>query len=132
MIYYNGIIMKGNDNMKKNKIILKYCPNYYKIENFDFDEDDYITIKLISIYEDYIFNIDEKDEENIKKISILDLVLGKYVDDYTFRKEIKNGVLNIRVKRGSDIIETIVNSLISLFENYEEGYTRNIYFARWI
>lgn len=124
--------MKGNDNMKKNKIILKYCPNYYKIENFDFDEDDYITIKLISIYEDYIFNIDEKDEENIKKIGILDLVLGKYVDDYTFRKEIKNGVLNIRVKRGSDIIETIVNSLISLFENYEEGYTRNIYFARWI
>lgn len=124
--------MKGNDNMKKNKIILKYCPNYYKIENFDFDEDDYITIKLISIYEDYIFNIDEKDEENIKKIGILDLVLGKYVDDYTFRKEIKNGVLNIRVKRGSDVIETIVNSLIMLFENYEEGYTRNIYFARWI
>lgn len=118
--------------MKKNKIILKYCPNYYKIENFDFDEDDYITIKLISIYEDYIFNIDEKDEENIKKIGILDLVLGKYVDDYTFRKEIKNGVLNIRVKRGSDVIETIVNSLIMLFENYEEGYTRNIYFARWI
>ena len=124
--------MKGNDNMKKNKIILKYCPNYHKIENFDFEEDDYISLKLINIYEDYIFNIDEKDEENIKKINILDKILAKYVDDYTFRKEIKNGVLNIRVKRGNNVIEAIVNSLIMLFENYEEGYTRNIYFARWI
>lgn len=118
--------------MKKNKVILKHCPNFYKIKNFEFDDQDYISIKLISIYEDYIFNIDEKDQTSIKKVEELDKILGKYVDDYTFRKEIKHGVLNIKVKRGTDVIETIVNSLIALFENYEEGYTRNIYFARWI
>lgn len=118
--------------MKKNKTILKYCPNFYKIKDFDFEEDDYITQKLITIYEDYIFNIDEKDKESLEKIKRLDKILYKYIDDYTFRKEIKNGVLNIRVKRGTDIIETIVNNLISLFEEFEDGYTRNIYFARWI
>ena len=62
----------------------------------------------------------------------IDNILSKYIDDYTFRKEIKNGVLNIKVKRGSDVIQTIIDSLIRLFENYEDGYTRNIYFARWI
>ena len=124
--------MKGRDNMKKNKLILKYCPNFYKIKDFDFEEDDYITIKLITIYEDYIFNINLNDESEIKKAKELDKILSKYVDDYLFRKEVKSGVLNIRVKRGTDILETIVNSLISLFESYEEGYTRNIYFARWI
>lgn len=118
--------------MKKNKTILKYCPNFYKIKDFDYEEDDYITQKLITIYEDYIFNIDEKDNEEVEKIKILDKILYKYIDDYTFRKEIKQGVLNIRVKRGSDIIETIVNNLISLFDAFEDGYTRNIYFARWI
>ena len=118
--------------MKKNKTILKYCPNFYKIKDFDIEEDDYITLKLITIYEDYIFNIDVKDNESLTKIKKLDKILAKYVDDYTFRKEIKNGVLNIRVKRGSDVIETIINNLLSLFEKYEEGYTRNIYFARWI
>ena len=124
--------MKGRDNMKKNKIILKYCPNFYKIKDFDIEEDDYITLKLITIYEDYIFSIDERDKDAIEKIKNLDKILAKYVDDYNFRKEIKTNFLNIRVKRGTDVIETIVNSLISFFEDFEEGYTRNIYFARWI
>lgn len=118
--------------MKKNKTILKYCPNFYKIKDFDIEEDDYITLKLITIYEDYIFNIDEKDNDSLEKIKMLDKILYKYIEDYTFRKEIKKGVLNIRVKRGTDVIETIVNYLISLFDAFEDGYTRNIYFARWI
>ena len=132
LLYYNLTIMKGRDNMKNNKEILKYCPNFYKITNYDFEDEDCISLKLINIYEEFIFNINLNDESEIKKAKELDKILSKYVDDYLFRKEVKSGVLNIRVKRGTDILETIVNSLISLFESYEEGYTRNIYFARWI
>ena len=118
--------------MKKNKMILKHCPNFYKINNFEFEEEDYISLKLVNIYCDYIFNIDENNENDIKKIEDLDNVLSKYIDDYVFRKEIKKGLLTIKVKRGTNIIETIVDALLSLFEKYEEGYTRNIYFARWV
>lgn len=118
--------------MKKNKIILSHCKNFYKIKNYEYESGDYITDKLISIYEDYIFNINEKNDNDLKKIETLDLMLGKYVDDYSFRKEIKNKVLSITVSKGTNIIESIVNALIKLFENYEEGYTRNIYLARWI
>lgn len=118
--------------MKKNKVIINNCPNFYKIKNFDIEESDYITDKLISVYEDYIFNIDIKNKESLDKVRELDLILGKYVDDYSFRKEIKQGVLNIKVVRGTNIMESIVDALISLFQKYEEGYTRNIYFARWI
>ena len=118
--------------MKKNKVIINNCPNFYKIKNFDIEESDYVTDKLISVYEDYIFNIDIKNKESLDKVRELDLILGKYVDDYSFRKEIKQGVLNIKVVRGTDIMESIVDALISLFQKYEEGYTRNIYFARWI
>jgi hypothetical protein len=124
--------MKGSYNMKKNKVILKHCPNFYKINNFEFDEEDYISLKIVNIYSDYIFNIDENNSEEIKKIEELDTILSKYIDDYVFRKEIKEGLLNIKVKRGTNIIETIVNALLHLFEKYEEGYTRNIYFARWV
>ena len=118
--------------MKKNKIILNHCKNFYRIKNFEYDNEDYITNRLISIYEDYIFNIDEKDVNELKKIEQLDYILGKYIEDYKFRKEIKNKVISIRVSKGSDILDAIVNALIRLFESYEEGYTRNIYFARWI
>ena len=41
--------------MKKNKIILKHCPNFYKIINFEFLEEDSISAKLIGIYENFIF-----------------------------------------------------------------------------
>ena len=118
--------------MKKNKIILNHCKNYYKIEDFEYDSDDFITSKLISLYEEYIFNINEKNNDDIKRIETLDIILGKYVDDYVFRKEIKKQVMSISVRNDSNFIESIVNSLINLFENYEDGYTRNIYFARWI
>ena len=124
--------MKGSYNMNKNKLILKHCPNFYKINNFEFDEEDYITLKIFNIYEDYIFNIDETNEEELKKVEDLDYVLSKYIDDYSFRKDVQKGLLDIRVKRDANIIETIINAILKIFEKYEEGYTRNIYFSRWV
>ncbi len=118
--------------MVKNKIILKHCPNYYNIKNYEVDEDDYLSMKLISIYEEYIFSIDETNQESLKKIEELDTILKKYITDYNFRKELKIGLTKIRVKRDNNILESIVNGIISLFDNYEEYYTRNIYFARWV
>ena len=118
--------------MNKNKIILENCPNFYKIKNYEFEEDDYITLKIIGIYEDYIFNIDNNNLEEINKIKELDTILGKYICDYNFRKEMQRGLLNLKVKRGSNITDIIIDSLLSLYNSYEDGYTRNIYFARWI
>jgi len=132
MIYYNLFRMKGIEIMKKNKIILKHCPNFYKIKNYEFDENDYITLKIIGVYEDYIFNIDEKNNEEIEKVKELDTIISKYIDDYNFRKEIKKGLMSLKIKRGSNIIDIIIDSIISLYNCYEDGYTRNIYFARWI
>ena len=118
--------------MQKNKIIIKNCPNFYKIKNYEFDENDYVTLKIVGVYEDYIFNIDEKNSSEIEKAKEIDNIIGKYIDDYNFRKEIKNGLMSLKIKRGSNIIDIIIDSVISLYNNYEDGYTRNIYFARWI
>ena len=118
--------------MNKNKKVLKYCKNFYKIKDYDYDESDFITDKLFSIYEDYIFSIDDTNDVSLKKAEKLDTILGKYINDYEFRKCIKDGVLKIKVNRNCDIHDAIVDALIKLFEIYEEGCTRNIYIARWI
>lgn len=118
--------------MNKNKNILNQCKNFYKIKDFDYDSDDFITDKLISIYEDYIFDATEDNIESINRIKKLDLIMGKYISDYEFRKAIKKGVLEIKVKKSCNIVDAIIDALLNLFENYEEGYTRNIYIARWI
>ncbi len=118
--------------MNKNKSILKHCPNFYKIKNFAFEDGDYISLKLVSIYEDFIFSIDSNDINEVKRVESLDSILSKYIDDYNFRKEIRDGLLKVKVKRGTNIVDAIINSIISLFDKYEDGYTRNIYFARWV
>ena len=118
--------------VKKNKQILKHCPNFYKIVNFEFFEDDALSEKLISVYEDFVFKVELNDKPMIAKLEQLDLVLSKYIDDYFFRKELKCEMKRIQVRKDEDILLAIVNWIIRVFDNYEVGYTRNIYFSRWL
>ena len=118
--------------MKKNKKILKHCPNFYKIMNFEYFEDDNLSEKLINIYEDFVFKVDLNNKKQIEKLESLDLVINKYIDDYFFRKELRTEMKKIKVRKDEDLLEQIVKWIIDVFDNYEVGYTRNIYFSRWI
>ena len=118
--------------MKKNKQILKHCPFFYKIINFDYFEDDDLSEKLIDIYHRFVFMVDATDSKQVKRLEELDLILNKYIDDYFFRKELRAQMENIKVRKGTDIMDAIVSWIIDVFDNYEVGYTKNIYFSRWI
>lgn len=118
--------------MHKNKQILRHCPNFYKIVNFEFFEDDLLSEKLIGVYEDFVFKVDITNKNQVVKLEQLDVVINKYIDDYFFRKELREEMQKIRVRKDEDILTSIVNWIIKVFDNYEVGYTRNIYFSRWI
>ena len=119
--------------MNRNKQVLKYCPNFYKIINYDYPEDDPLTMNLIKVYEDYIFHIDLGNLEDIRTVSTIDKILARYIDDCIFRKEMKYELLQVRVKKNCDnILKAMVDAIISIFHRYEEGTTRRIYVSRWI
>jgi len=118
--------------MKKNKVILEHCPNFYKIINFDFFDDDYISQKLIQIYKDFIFAIDHENKADLKLVEQIDFVINKYIEDYYFRKEMQKGMAGIRIKKTEDMMRSIVQGVIECFDSYEMSYTRTIYFARWL
>ena len=118
--------------MKKNKEILKHVPFFYKIINFEFYEDDELSKRLINIYQDYVFKVDITDKKEVEKLESIDKVLNKYIEDYSFRKELKREMQNIKVRKDEDILTAIVNWVIKTYDNYEFGYTKNIYFSRWI
>ena len=116
-----------------NKKILEYCPNFEKIINADFYEDDHITKKIIKLYEDYISSADIANKENLEKVVELDKIINKYLEDYHFRGELQKSLTEIKVtSKVKDIVDFIVTSIIGIFNNYKEGYTRKIYIPRWI
>ncbi|MGM9834209.1 MAG: hypothetical protein ACI31M_00290 [Bacilli bacterium] len=119
--------------MNKNKLILKNCPNFYRIINFEYFEDDSLSERLINIYEKFIFNIDIANEEDVKIASQIDKVLARYIEDYQFRKEMKYSLQQLKISKSTtNILKSIVEGLIHIFDQYEEGATRKIYISRWI
>jgi len=114
-------------------MILSYCPNFDKIVNADFLEDDALSFRLVKIYRDFIFKIDLQNENDIEKVKELDQTMGKYVEDYFFRKTLQKEILTIKVRQtAGDIIRTIVDHIIGIFKRYELESTRKIYVSRWI
>ena len=119
--------------MKRQKIVLKHCPHFYKILDFEIYEDDVISKKLIKLYQQYIFRIDINNPEDVESVINLDKVVSKYIDDYLFRREMQKQILQIKVKKDAkDILREIIHSIIKIFDNYEEYTTRVIYISKWI
>lgn len=119
--------------MNKNKLVLSNCPNFYRIVNFEYFEEDFVTEKLIKIYEDFIFKANIENQEEIHIVKKIDYVLGRYIDDYLFRRRMQKEIYRVKVKKEStNILQGIVLSIIQIFNHYEEDTIRNIYISRWI
>ena len=59
--------------------------------------------------------------------------MARYIDDYQFRKTLKQELLRVKVKSScKDIIKTIVENIIEIFKRVEFEQTRRIYISKWI
>ena len=117
----------------RNKIIIKYCKDYYKIINERFSENDKMSDKVIQIYQSYIFSVDEKEKNALKRAVALNNAVNKYFDDREFRNNLNNHLKVLKAPKGEkDILLYIVNSIIMSYNKYLDGYTRNLYIPRWI
>ena len=116
-----------------NKVVLKYCPDYYRIINEEFNELDYMSDKIVEIFQHYIFSIDIRNKLEIKKISSLNKALVRYFDDREFKTILTNFLLALKVPKGTkNVVSIIVDNIIEQHLKYMEGFTRNIYIPRWI
>ncbi len=118
--------------MKNNREVIRHCPHFYTIINFEYYSNDIVSEKLIEVYEKFIFSCDMNELESISKVEKLDTVLYKYITDYSFREQVKLDINNVRVKRGENVLETIVGTIINYFDNYEKTKCRKVQVTRWI
>ena len=121
------------DEINYNKKIISHCKNYYRIINEVVYKDDNIDSKMITIYKKYIFTIDLNNKEQVESIEKLDNILNSYFDDFDLRKRLNVNLKKMKVKKSEEnILKTIVENIIELYDKYIEDYTRNIYIPRWI
>ena len=84
----------SNTRDRINKL-LSICPNYEKINTYEFFEGDTFSETMINFYIKLIDNINMNDSDEVLFLSKLDTSLAKYVDDYKFRKYLKTKLLEI-------------------------------------
>ena len=116
-----------------NKIILKYCKDYYRIINEEFNELDFMSDKIIHIYQTFIFSLNARNKSDIKKAMDLNKSIARYFDDREFRTLLNNFLKGLKVSRSeTNVISYIANAIMKEYEKYMEGFTRNLYIPRWI
>lgn len=117
----------------ENKIVLKYCKDYYRIINEEFGELDYMSSKVIQVYQSFIFSINIKNKNDIKKITALNNAVARFFDDREFKTYLTKFLEELKVsKNEKDVMRYISEAIISQHEKYMEGFTRNLYISRWI
>lgn len=116
-----------------NKIILKYCKDYYRLINEEFSELDYISDKIIQVFQSFIFSVNIKSKQEMKKVTVINDAVARYFDDVEFKKILTNYLIGLKVsKKEENVISFIADRIISEYEKYKEGYTRNLYTAKWV
>jgi len=116
-----------------NKIVLKYCKDYYRIINEEFSELDFMSDKVIQIYQSFIFSINKRNKTDLKKASDLNKAIVRYFDDREFKTLLNNFLSSLKVsKKENNVIAYIASAIIKEYDKYMEGFTRNLYIPRWI
>ena len=122
-----------DNNYLNNKVILKYCPDYYRIINEEFSELDTMSDKVIEIYQSFIFSIDINVKEELKLITQLNKAVCRYFDDREFKKMLTLSLMELRLpKITKDVLGAIACEIIKQYNKYMEGFTRNLYIPKWI
>lgn len=117
----------------KNKIIIKYCKDYYRIINERFSELDIMSDRVIQIYQTFIFSVEPRNKLELKRAIALNKAVTKYFEDREFKTELSNSLKVLKVpKETKNILLFIVNTILQKYSKYMEGYTRNLYIPRWI
>lgn len=117
--------------MKDKVRILTCCTYYEDIIKFDCLDDDFFSKKMIKIYQEYIFHIDD-DEQNLIVVKKLDNAMYKYITDFYFAKSFRE-TLDIDTVMNPNFTEKIglLKYLISFYEKYSDESIKKTS-TRWI
>lgn len=117
-------------NVKK---ILKCCPYYDEVINYDIDYTDELSFDLIDWYKDLIFSCNGDNEEEVKTINKIDKSMYLYVNNINYRKGLKKIINNRDIDLNSNRSRNkLIRKILYYTRRYEEAEILNITSSRWL
>ena len=113
--------------------ILKHCPHYDYIVNYDYEYGDSFSSKLIDWYRELIFAVNGNDEKQLKIVEALDKGLYLYVKDNKYKNEFKKHLkleeINLESKK---LIKDLIKKIIVFTSKYEQRQVMEVINTIWI
>ncbi len=107
--------------------VLVCCKHYDTILNFSYPKHDYITQKLISSYQEYLFQIDQIDQKTIHMMKQLDQVMYVYVTSSHFYRFVQNYYI-----KDTSISFGDTTDIIALYHDYIKDEIGSTKTTKWI
>lgn len=112
------------------KNILKYTPHYDEIVSFPYREDDFVTTRIISYYQEYIFGVIEN---NNYRIRILDKTIYEYLTNIKFNRYSKKYLEDLESSNDEiDYYNNLDINLPRLYRKFEKESLEVVSGSRWL
>lgn len=113
--------------------VLKYCPNFDSIVNYDYEYGDVLSSKLIDWYRDLVFSTDGNNEKQLTIISFIDKSLSMYVKDRRYKKGL-SGILTVDdiSLNNQNLIKELIKKIVVFTNNYEKKKVLEISSPKWL
>lgn len=113
--------------------ILKHCPHYDLIVNYDYDYGDKLSSDLIDWYREIIFAVNGNDEKQLKIVEALDKGLYLYVKDNEYKAELRKHLSLEEISLESKkLIKDLIKKIIVFTSKYEQKQVMEVTSAIWI
>ena len=112
--------------------VKKYCKNYFMITHCEFMDDDLFSKKLVDFYKNAVAK-SKTDDLSIKRITRIDKIMRRYIDDYNFSKKLKNSVdVSSILKSNMDLTDELFDYTMDFSDKYRDDIDNPIVNTRWI
>lgn len=107
--------------------VLVCCKYYDFIINFHYPTYDYVTEKLINIYQEFIFGMNPDDKKALAMARQLDQVMYVYLTTKHFYQMVQNYDMN-----GTSMIFEDAADIIALYHDYIKDEMKSTSTTKWI
>lgn len=113
--------------------VLDRCPNFDYIVNYDFEDGDELTKRLIDWYKELIFSINKNDVNQLAIITILDKSLYMYLKDHRYSRGLRKILTSDEVSlKSQDLIKKLIVKIIRFTNSYDQRIVLEVRNSVWL